>query len=753
MNKQEALATYRSKSMKTVLKRYQDADQEIIVNEGDPDMRGIAIPLPKPPDWDLIANFGMLPHKQTWEAARPKFPSKLRLISKMKNKEGNFFSINEIWDFLESNIDDYRDEIKWMEEQWYYRLYGYWFFLNGKPTYVTGKHFYYLTYWYIDIGYPDYRSRDRKYWLFRDFTEKDTYDFRDKDEQGNAIAVDGYYHRVDIGRRVSYGIIYPKFRREGATFRAQCDLFESLSKVSQANGGTQSKNEEDAKKAFTDKMVKPSKKIPFFFRPETVKLDPKKIMEFDIPVTGKSSFITLGLESQISYESSDEGAYDGDKLLFFHDDEIGKAEKFNIIKRHQITKRCLAQNSGFNIHGFTVKTSTAGEMVAGGGYNFQQLIKQSDFYHRNKNGQTVSGLYVLFISSEDGLFVDEYGNSVIENPKEPIYIINEGKKYKTSIGSREFIHNERNSFLANNDLEGWHEVVRQIPIKLAECFLGSSNSLGFNIQVLTTRISELINKTNIYRVGDLVRVNPKDKFSRIKFVDNPNGRFRLSEVLRDNEANKFYRGGDGLWYPSGGKYNAGADAYKFGEVAGSQMSDGGLAVKKKYDPLIDPQDKSVDQWETDRFVLTYRHRPEQKKDFTDDVLKACLYFGCPVLAETNVPQVIDDFTEWGAYPFLKFLRDRDGRFKKTPGFHSGTDSKQDLFNGLRDYISRRGLYENHLDLLQEAFDIPDIRRMTEYDLLTAAGLAEYAERSDYGEFKEIESTVGINLEDWFEMNL
>ena len=753
MEKKEALDKYEI-LIGEVIQLYRDADQEVIVNDNDPDLIPIAIPLPEPPDWSLIAGFGLHPKDQKMSAYRPVMPKALKLLTHKKKKTGERYSTDDIWDEIEMNPEKYENEIQWIKNQWYFRLYGFWGFVNGKPTYITGKHYFYMFYWFIDIGYPDYRSRDRKYWIFREFTEHDTYDFKNKDEKGNAIAIDGWYELEDLGRRVSYGIVYPKFRREGATFRAECDNYETISKLKQANGGIQSKTETDAEKAFLDKLVKPSKKIPFFFRPQTVKYDPKRSLEFDVPSSGRSSLLDIGLESSISFASSEEGAYDGDKLYYFHDDEIGKGEKINILRRHNITKRCLAQNSGFNIHGFTTKTSTAGEVEAGGGANFQVMVNQSNFYNRSKNGQTTSGLYSLFISSEDGLFIDEFGDSVIDDPEEEMFVYSEGNKFKTKMGSRSFIQNERMALLNSGDIEGWHEAVRQIPIKLGECFLSASNSLGFDIQILSTRISELSCSTPKWVTGDLKRFNPQDKFSKIYFEENPNGRFNLSLILKDNEANRFFRGDKGWWYPlNGKKFNAGGDAFKFDETEGGQMSDGGIAVKYKYDETVDPHGTPIEEWKSDRFVLTYRYRPDTKKEYTDDCLKVCLYFGCPINAETNVPQIIDDFTEWKAYPFLKHLRDKDGQLRKTPGFHSGTDSKQNLFNGLRDYIKRRGAYENHLDFLKECFEIPNIKKMTKYDLLTSAGLAEIAEKSDYGEFEDRHESDYTNIEDWFEYNL
>lgn len=752
MEKKDALEKY-SLIVGDILHEYKDADQECIVNDEDPDLIPIAIPLPEPPDWEHIAGFGLHAKEQKFINYKPEMPKKLRQLQMKSNKDGDKLSPEEIWEIIENDPQEYENEIDWMKRMWYFRLYGFWGFVNGKPTYITGKHFFYMYFWPIDIGYPDYRSRDRKYWIYRQFVEEDTWDFAKKDDQGNAIAEDGWYEMVDLGRRVSYGFVYPKFRREGATFRAECDNYETISKLRRANGGIQSKNEDDAKLAFLDKLVKPSKKVPFFFRPMTVKLDPKKIMEFDVDSVGKSAFVETGLESSISFQDMSEGAYDGDKLYFFHDDEIGKAVKTNILKRHNITKKCLAQNAGFLIHGFTVKTSTSGEFVGGGGKNFQKMIEQSNFYNRNKNGQTASGLYTLFISSIDGLFVDEFGDSLIDDPGHEVLVSSEGNYFKTKLGARSHINNTREFLIQKGDIEGWHEEVRQVPIRISECFLSASNSIGFNIHILSSRIAELNASKPKWVTGNFKRYEPSNRFSKVYFEEDPNGNFNLSKILKQSEANKFFRGERGWYYPgNGGKYNAGADPFKFGEVEGNRMSDGGLAVKYKYDEEVDPLTKPIEDWESDRFVLTYRHRPDSKKEYTDDVLKACLYFGCPVLSETNVPQVVDDFTEWGAYPFLKHLRDKDGNIRKTPGFHSGVESKQTLFNGLRDYIERRGLYERHLDLIKECFEIPNIKAMSDYDLLTAAGLSELSEKSDYGVFEEESVDAATDISDWFNVN-
>lgn len=44
---------------------------------------------------------------------------------------------------------------------------GFWFYNNGVPTFLTGKHYFYLQWWKLeDDIYGDFRDADRRYFLF-----------------------------------------------------------------------------------------------------------------------------------------------------------------------------------------------------------------------------------------------------------------------------------------------------------------------------------------------------------------------------------------------------------------------------------------------------------------------------------------------------------------------------------------------------------------------------------------------------------
>ena len=62
---------------------------------------------------------------------------------------------------------------EFIEDCWRYRLGGFWFKIQGKPVYITGKHWFYLSCYHLDIGLPDYREVDRQLFYAWEYVEKD----------------------------------------------------------------------------------------------------------------------------------------------------------------------------------------------------------------------------------------------------------------------------------------------------------------------------------------------------------------------------------------------------------------------------------------------------------------------------------------------------------------------------------------------------------------------------------------------------
>ena len=92
-------------------------------------------------------------YEQYWERREtPKQLDKIRSIFQWNEMPRDFK--NRWVDYIEKEFE-YRDE-------------GYWFYNNGKPTYITGSHYMYLQWTKIDVGYPDFREANRALYLFWD---------------------------------------------------------------------------------------------------------------------------------------------------------------------------------------------------------------------------------------------------------------------------------------------------------------------------------------------------------------------------------------------------------------------------------------------------------------------------------------------------------------------------------------------------------------------------------------------------------
>jgi hypothetical protein len=223
--------------------KFQEADKFIIFNDNDKELTPIKVWLPKPPPIEEIDGFDLAIEDQVFTVQQ--YPSKLKKL------ERDCTTLDEIWDKLNKNKQYYWQEIEFIRKQWIRRLNGYWFMCNGKPTYIDGWMYLYCNFYHLDTGLPKYRDRDRRFFIFARYCYTTT-----EDEKGN-----------DVGYRTCFGFNYPKHRREGASYKAELINYEIISRTQEAKGGIQSMDESTAKMVFRDKLVKPWKKMPFFFKP------------------------------------------------------------------------------------------------------------------------------------------------------------------------------------------------------------------------------------------------------------------------------------------------------------------------------------------------------------------------------------------------------------------------------------------------------------------------------------------------------
>lgn len=719
----------------SIIRLYKPEDDFIVYHEDDPDLDVIKVPLPKTPPWEEIDGYGLPAHEQKFQ--RCPLPAKIVDLQKQQNEDNAFLTQDEMWDIIGSDPDYYKNEIAYIATQWRRRIEGYWFFNNGKATYIDGWNYVYLNFWELDTGLPEYRDRDRKFFLFARFCHKDN---------------------------KSLGFVYPKHRREGATSKACCVNYCITSMLNRAHSGIQSMTEGHAETVYQKHIIDPWKTgMPFFFKPNhDGGDDPKGKLAFR-PTSnrgkkGAKSKSDKSLLSSITYKPSNTKAYDTWKLYFYHSDECGKTEEVDINERWRIVRLCLAQGAGGSIHGLSIHTSTVGNLSKGG-ENFRKLCRASMYSQRPRNGQTISGLYICFIPAWEGLdwYVDEYGMSVIDTPtkEQRIYLENRinpenGERGcpDPTIGAREYIENTVKALEAGDDYSEYAEFMRQHPTRFRGCFINSETQSDFNLMKINRRIDELRSMPDATVRGNFELINEQMGFTGgVKFTPNPKGKFRLSKVLAPEEANNLSF--DGQTYRAQNlQYCAGGDPFKANKTKGTKKSNGGGAVFWGHDIFLDPMNKPMSEWKSKRFICTYNHRPPTKEEYGNDMIMMCMYFGCPMFPEVDVPFLREHFEEKGFGGLLVFKYE-NSKFDAVAGV-TANKHKQKIFLEYIDYIEFHVERENHVELLEEVRDIEDVDDMTNWDLFTAGGYAMLGIKNYFPQMQKESTMAGNDISAYLE---
>ena len=160
-----------------------------------------------------------------------------------------------------------------------------------------------------------------------------------------------------------------------------------------------------------------------------------------------------------------------------------------------------------------------------GGENFKNLYNNSDVTKRNRNGQTKSGLYSLFIPMEwnyEG-FIDEYGAPVFNAPRESTF---DPHGIKIDYGVIDHWDNEADGL--RDDQDALNEFYRQFPRTEEHAFRDETKNSLFNLVKIYEQID--YNETHPTPIVGSFVWEGGIKDSNVKFYPNANGRFNLSWV-------------------------------------------------------------------------------------------------------------------------------------------------------------------------------------------------------------------------------
>ena len=567
-----------------------------------------------------------------------------------------------------NNPEYYNPELQaYRNQEWDRRLNGLWFYNNGRGTYLTGLHYFYLTHWKLDVGYPEFRITDLHFFYFLEYCIQDP----------NCM-----------------GMIEVTKRRQGKTMRAGAFLFELTSRSKNKNAGIQSKTFDDAKdNVFAKGVIMPFKYLPDFFIPiyDTEKgMTPKgELRFFKTNKRGANEEMfteKVELESQITFKSSDKFAYDGMKIHRYLADEAGKTKNVDVYERHQVVQFCLQQEE--TIIGKALYTTTVEEMEDGG-ESFKALWKASDQNKKNTNGRTKSGLYQYFMPAYKTLFYDKYG------------IPDEEK-------AKEFYMGERNALMDDN--RALASFIRKNPFTIEEAFFSEAESCIYDALALNRQKESItwIDKKELYLQGDFVWENA-ERDTRVIFVEKANGKFKVHTKANIHD-HTFYNQvedfGTKKVPKAKTKYAIAVDPFDHSITTSNERSDGAGYAYRRYD--------AVDEL-SETFLVQYINRPDKAEIFYEDMIKLAHFFGCEVLSEDNKVGLIKYFEYRG---YERFLTKMPNATKY--GISATVKTHQQIAEETENY---------HLDNLHKVIFIEllddwlhfNINKTTKFDAAMAAG--------------------------------
>jgi len=671
-----------------------DVENDIIIISKDGtigdvvEIQNLKIALPLKPE--KVYSASDKKENQRW--VRSEYPKPL---SKIKNVfEWEQYPI----DFKEKWYDYIDEEFKKREE-------GFWFYNNGKPIYITGSHYMFLQWSKIDVGAADYRESNRLFFIFWEACKAD---------------------------QRCYGMCYLKNRRSGFSFMASSELVNQATISSDSRYGILSKSGADAKKMFTDKVVPMSINYPFFFKPIQDGMDrPKTELAYRIPASkltrrkldqGEAPEEREGLDTTIDWKNTGDNSYDGEKLKLLAHDESGKWERpDNILNNWRVTKTTL--RLGSKVVGKCMMGSTSNALDKGGD-NFKKLYYASDVTQRNRNGQTSSGLYSLFIPMEwnyEG-FIDSYGVPVFDSPKD---VVKDTQGDLIINGVIEHWENEVDGL--KNDQDSLNEYYRQFPRTEKHAFRDEAKLSLFNLTKIYEQIDyneDMKNKTMITK-GNFQWANGV-KDTTVSFVPDRNGRFLVSWIPPTNLQNRVIIK-NGVKFPGNDHIGAfGCDSYDISGTVDKRGSKGSLHGLTKF---------SMEQAPFNMFFLEYISRPPTAEIFFEDVLMALHFYSMPILAENNKPRLLYYLKRRG---YRKFSMNRPDKIynklsvaeREIGGIpNSSEDIKQAHAAAIESYIEDYvGLKENGYGNMYFQRTLEDwakfnINNRTKFDATISSGLA------------------------------
>ena len=589
-----------------------------------------------------------IPEEQYWERQPlPKWWEERRRMEKERQKTDKYY------------IDLHCEEFR--AQEWRRRLCGVWFWnynprkKESEPVYLTGQHYFYVNYWRFQGKHLDFRFTDMRVWYALAYCDADP---------------------------DSLGLIYMTKRKLGKTSLSGCWAYERTSRPpTNQHCGIQSKDDTSAAEVFAKAIYQPWQRLPDFFRPiyDTMKGE-SELRFFHTVRKGASALEERddeeALESWIDYGPASEGYYDGPELDTYISDEAGKVEKKISIRTRQDTVRYCSEVDGVMKGKQLYTTTVEVDETTADDHEFQELVYDSNPLKRNENNRTTTGLYTIFIPAHHGFYFDKYG-------------------YADEERAATFLLNTWKSLEAEGKLRQLASAKRKNPMTIQQAFSADGESSLYNPILLQEQLDRLSWGDSFTERGDLVWEDGKEFWiekkkadgsleldgegntilvpNKIKWVDNPSGRFEKVKGWMPRNSNSVYERNGTLHPNQNYAFRGGCDPFRYDKTKDKRRSNCAAFIYQM-------DDIAQNQQFNNTFVLRYLYRAESTRSANMDVLKMAWWCGCQILFERNVNHWKEHFSQWKCSGFLMWMPN-----EVEPGIYTGGSGAGSLIQTLCNY--------------------------------------------------------------------
>lgn len=699
--------------------KYQKYQQEVTLLKGIEDIEPYVLKLPAPPPISEFINYGLPPEKQKFK--RVELPLELKNIDK-KVKTGQLKRKDAI-----AQIESSNELCDFVEMLWHKRIHGEYQIINGIPLHIPPSYWGYLNFWEMNIGLPDFRADFYHYctdlWFF------------------------SFWDYLVVPNPFCDGAIEMTQRQVGKSYKLGWLLYEATSRSYDSHAGLQSKTDDDAEQTFIKCIVKPWRKLPFFFQPIYSNSTYPKSEGLQFSPRGKKgeqdsmdSLDSDELMGSVTYRASELLAYDGATLIRYGADECGKTISVDCYERWEVVKPALRR-----MKGKAYMPTTIEELSKMGGKYFKKMFEDSDRQTTKRkkeeikvdeNGETISGLWPWFTPSYCNELWDEFGFSIVENitDAQKQFLKRKGEKIYW-LGGKELI-DLRIEKIKNQEKK--QALIRKHPRNIREAFRSATTKCHFNSEIINKRLDYFtygypVEQREIMQFG---KFQWKDGIfgGEVEFVPTSFEDARFHKIVLPNEESwrnkKLPASQEGKWKPPHtSKFCGSADTFKYRtkDVKNKKdMSDGSCHVYAYYDPSIDGGLPDT-EWLTDDFVLEYLFRPESPEEYCEDVLMIAIYYGCRIYPENNLDNVAQKFKDWGYENYIQVgrkltINSEAGMVyadETRGGATTNTKMIETMFRNVQQYVLNAGKRCKFYRTLEDFKEV-DIDNLNPYDLFVSA---------------------------------